>query len=116
MPNDVTSAPWTFLTNHSHVLICLARDPELRLRDIADLVGISDRAVFTIIGDLEAAGFVERRKVGRRNRYEVHPRKPMRHAVESGHTVDELLDVMVPTTVPATVPTIIPASAKNLSQ
>ena len=88
--------PWTFLTNHSHVLICLSRDPQLRLRELAELVGITDRAVFTIIGELEAEGYLEKRKVGRRNEYVVLPGHPMRHAVEAGHTVDELLDVMVP--------------------
>lgn len=88
--------PWTFLTNHSHVLICLSRDPQLRLRELAELVGITDRAVFTIIGELEAEGYLEKRKVGRRNEYVVHAGHPMRHAVEAGHTVDELLEVMVP--------------------
>lgn len=88
---------WTFLTNHSHVLICLTRDPGLRVRDVAEQVGITERAVLKILGELEAAGYVARTRVGRRNRYEVHPDLPMRHRVERGHTVGELLDVMVPT-------------------
>lgn len=90
------AAPWTFLTNHSHVLICLARDPELRLRDLAGLVGITERAVQSIVGDLETAGYVERTRVGRRNRYTVHPDRPMRHPVEAGHSVAELLEVLTP--------------------
>lgn len=87
---------WTFLTNHSHVLICLARDPALRVRDVAERVGITERAVQKILGELETAGYLARTRVGRRNRYEVHLDRPMRHRVERGHTVGELLDVMVP--------------------
>lgn len=87
---------WTFLTNHSHVLICLARDPGLRLRDLSAQVGITERAVQSIIRDLEAAGYLERARVGRRNRYELHPDRPMRHPVEQGHLVAELLEVLAP--------------------
>jgi len=85
---------WTFLTNHSHVLICLRRNPELRLRDIGDLVGITERSVFNIVNDLEAAGYIERRKVGRRNEYVLLTDRPMRHVVEQGKTVDDLLKAM----------------------
>ncbi|MCC5949617.1 MAG: winged helix-turn-helix transcriptional regulator [Nitriliruptoraceae bacterium] len=85
---------WTFLTNHSHVLICLVRDPEQRVRDIAEQVGITERAVQKILGELEDGGYIARTRVGRRNRYELHPGRPMRHRVERGHTVTELLDVM----------------------
>lgn len=86
---------WTFLTNHSHVLICLARDPESLMRELAELVGITERAVQSIVADLEAEGYVTRERVGRRNRYEVHPDQPMRHPVEGGHVVRELLDALV---------------------
>ncbi len=94
---DVVTASggWTFLTNHSHVLISLARDPDLRLRDLAVLVGITERAVQTILRDLEAGGYISRRRVGRRNRYDVHPDLPMRHPVEAGHRVAEILQVLV---------------------
>jgi DNA-binding IclR family transcriptional regulator len=85
---------WTFLTNHSHVLICLTRDPGLRVRDISEQVGITERAVQMILGELEAEGYLVRTRVGRRNRYELHPDRPMRHQVERGHAVEELLDVM----------------------
>jgi DNA-binding HxlR family transcriptional regulator len=85
---------WTFLTNHSHVLICLTRDPEQRVRDIAEQVGITERAVQKILGELEGEGYIVRTRVGRRNRYDLHPDRPMRHWVERGHTVAELLDVM----------------------
>jgi len=89
-------AGWTFLTNHCHVLICLARDGNLRLRDVAALVGITERAVQSIIGDLEAEGYVTRTRVGRRNHYAVHLDKPMRHPVEAGHAVGELMEILVP--------------------
>lgn len=86
---------WTFLTNHSHVLICLSRDPDLRLRDLAEQVGITERAVQSILRDLELHGYVTRRRIGRRNRYDVHAEHPMRHPVEAGHTVGEILEVLV---------------------
>lgn len=87
---------WTFLTNHGHVLVCLARDPDLRLRDLAEEVGITERAVHGIISDLEDAGYVVRTRVGRRNRYEVRPEGAMRHPVEQGHVVGVLLDALAP--------------------
>ena len=93
----VEAGTWTFLTNHSHVLICLARDPRLRLRDLADQVGITERAVQGIVNDLEAAGCLTRHREGRRNRYDIVHDRPMRHQVEGQHVVGDLLDVMVPT-------------------
>ncbi len=92
---DEVAARWTFLTNHSHVLICLARDPDLRLRDLADRVGITERAVQSILRDLETEGYLTRRRIGRRNRYDVHAEHPMRHPVEAGHTVAEMLEVLI---------------------
>ena len=93
-PQNTTEDGWTFLTNHSHVLICLARDPDLRLRDLAEEVGITERAVQGIVGDLEAAGFITKRREGRRNHYTIERKGSMRHRVEAGHTVGELLDAM----------------------
>ena len=87
---------WTFLTNHSHVLICLTRDPHMRLRDIAAEVGITERSVQGIVNDLESAGCLTRHREGRRNRYEIVQDRPMRHRVERGHLVGELLAVMTP--------------------
>jgi DNA-binding MarR family transcriptional regulator len=101
---DDSSAPlvdegnWTFLTNHSHVLICLARDPQLRLRDLADHVGITERAVQGIVKDLVAAGCLTRHREGRRNRYDVVTDRPMRHRVERQHLVGDLLAAMAPIT------------------
>lgn len=82
---------WTFFTNHGHVLVCLAGDPDLRTRDIAELVGITERSAQAIISDLVDAGYVTRTKEGRRNRYEVHGDIPLRHPLEQEHTVGELL-------------------------
>jgi predicted ArsR family transcriptional regulator len=84
---------WTFLSNHGHVLVALAKDPTLRLRDIAAIVGITERAVQTIVGDLEAAGYLERQRVGRRNAYVLRVNGPLRHPVESDHQVADLLAV-----------------------
>lgn len=84
-------AEWTFLTNHGHVLVCLARDPEARLRDVAELVGITERAAQRILADLVDAGYVERERVGRRNRYRVGGEQPLRHPVERHRTIGELL-------------------------
>ena len=75
-------APWTFLTNHAHVLLCIAQDPEARVRDLAVRVGITERAVHRILTDLEEAGYLTKQRDGRRNRYEVRGALPLRHPVE----------------------------------
>lgn len=84
-------ARWTFLTNHSHVLILLSQDPTRLLREVAARVGITERAVQRIISDLEEAGFLERERLGRRNRYRILSNQPLRHPIESHHTVGELI-------------------------
>jgi DNA-binding MarR family transcriptional regulator len=83
--------PWTFLTNHAHVLIAISRDPELRQRDIAYAVGITVGAVQRIIHELEEGGYVRSERVGRRNRYTIIADKPLRHPLEDQHTVEELI-------------------------
>jgi len=85
---------WTFLTNHGHTLVCISRDPDVRIRDIADRVGITERAAQSIVADLVAAGYITREKVGRRNRYEVHPHRPLRHSLEQRANIGELLSVL----------------------
>lgn len=80
-----TLPAWTFLTNHAHVLICIAQDPDARLSDIATLVGITERATHRIVHELIDAGFVTAIKVGRRNRYTIDVDRPLRHPVESHH-------------------------------
>ena len=82
---------WTLLSNHGHVLVCISGDLDIRLRDIANKVGITERAVFGIVEDLEAGGVVQRVKVGRRNRYMINTEQPMRHEIESDQTVGALL-------------------------
>lgn len=89
-----TEAAWTFLTNHSHVLFCLAQDPMLRLRDIADRVGITERAVQRIVTELEQAGALTREREGRRNHYAIRRECPLRHPVESHRTVGDLLSLL----------------------
>lgn len=84
---------WTFLTNHAHVLVAISRDPELRQRDIADLVGITPGAVTRILSDLEASGCVSHERIGRRNRYRVNPHAHLRHPLEAQVTIGELLDL-----------------------
>lgn len=84
-------AAWTFFTNHSHVLICLAQEPELRVRDIAVRVGITERAVQKILAELEAADVIARERDGRRNRYQVRKENPLRHPIEEHRTVGHLL-------------------------
>jgi len=94
MPRDAGKPAWTFFTNHGHVLVCLAADPDLRTRDIADLVGITERSAQGIITDLDEAGYITKTKDGRRNRYEVHPDRPLRHPLEQDHSVGELLTAL----------------------
>lgn len=94
MPNpqqDAGGASWTFLTNHAHVLVCIADDPDVRGRDIATLVGITERSTQAIVADLVAEGYVTKTREGRRNRYEVNPDAPLRHPLEHDHTIGELL-------------------------
>lgn len=83
---------WTFLTNHAHVLIAISRDPELRQRDIAHLVGITPGAVVRILHDLEENGYVNAERVGRRNRYTVNDQVTLRHPLEANHSVGDLID------------------------
>jgi hypothetical protein len=93
-PPSAAPAPWTFLTNHAHVLICLARDGDLRMRDLAVQVGITERAVQRIVHDLVAGGFLRVAKDGRRNHYTVNDRIPLRHPVEAHRTVRDLLGLL----------------------
>jgi DNA-binding MarR family transcriptional regulator len=82
---------WTFLTNHAHVLLCLAASPELRVRDVAERVGITERAVQRILGELEDGGYLQRSRVGRRSMYTVTPTRPLRHPIEAHRTIADLI-------------------------
>jgi DNA-binding MarR family transcriptional regulator len=86
---------WTFLTNHAHVLFCIAQDQEVRLRDVAARVGITERAVQRIVTDLESEGYLAVSKEGRRNRYQVNYDRPLRHPIERHRTVEALIGMVV---------------------
>ena len=91
---DVPS--WTFLTNHAHVIILLSAEPELRMRDLADRIGITERAVQRIVKELEGSGYLEREREGRRNRYTVRLELPLRHPVEAHRHVWDLVRPLIP--------------------
>ena len=91
MPSE---GSWTFLTNHAHVLLAIAAEPDLRVRDIAERVGITERAVQRIVTELETAGYLEIIREGRRNHYRVNTSQPLRHPAEVHHQIGELLQVL----------------------
>ena len=86
---------WTFLTNHARVLVCIANDPGVRLRDIAAKVDVTERSAFSIVTDLVEAGYVIKDKQGRRNRYRIESDLPLREAVGPEQTIGQLLGVFV---------------------
>ena len=90
----LTDDGWTFLTNHAHVLISIARDPEVRLRDLAAAIGITERAAHRIVVDLERGGYLSRQRSGRRTHYEVHPEVPLRHPIEQHRTARSLIALL----------------------
>ena len=87
---------WTFLSNHAHVMILLDRNCDIRIRDIALEIGITERAVQRILGELLEVGAIRRERVGRRNHYELNRDLPLRHRLEAEHTVGDLLEAMAP--------------------
>ncbi len=86
---------WTFLSNHANVLLCIAQEPEVRLREVAERVGITQRAVQRIVTDLEKGGYLTRSREGRRNRYQLHADRPFRHPVVAHREVSLLLDLIL---------------------
>ena len=88
------SKSWRFLSNHTQVLLCIQRDPNVRYRDIAETVGITERAAQRIVADLIESGYVESERVGRRNHYRVNTDIAMRHPAQDGHDVGELLRLL----------------------
>ena len=86
---------WTFLSNYAHVLICLADNPDARLRDVADRVGITERTAFRLVAELEEAGVIERAREGRRNHYLINTEAHLRHEIEEHCTVGELLETIL---------------------
>lgn len=89
------TSSWTFLSNHAHVLLLLAREPEILLKDVSNLVGITERAVQKIVADLVEGGFLKKEKCGRRNRYNINIKKPLRHPLEAHKPIGELLKIFV---------------------
>ena len=88
-------AEWSFLTNHARVLVCIAHDPGVRLRDIATTLDITERSAYSIVADLTAGGYVVKDKDGRRNRYQIQPHLPLPEAITEERTIGEVLDVLV---------------------
>jgi hypothetical protein len=90
-----TAHRWDFLTNHAHVLVCVARDPGIRLRDIAAAVGITERAAHRIVSELVDEGYVVRERQGRRNRYQVKTKLPLPHPLAEERDVGDLLQALI---------------------
>jgi DNA-binding MarR family transcriptional regulator len=97
--NEIATAAaksgWTFLSNHAHVLLCIARDPELTMNEIAQLVGITERAVQRIVADLVKEEYLKRTRQGRRNRYAISSHKPLRHPIEAHRNIDAILELVL---------------------
>ncbi len=94
-PLEPRKANWTFLTNHAHVIILLAKNPNLVLREVAVQIGITERAVQRIIADLEEEGFIIREKIGRQNQYRVATDLPLRHPIESHRRIGDLVALII---------------------
>lgn len=90
------SGKWTFFTNHAHVLFCISQDPDVRLRDVAQRVGITERATQRIVAELEDSGYLSHEKIGRRNHYELIAEAPLRHPIEEHVEVADLLSILRP--------------------
>ena len=89
-----SAANWTFLTNHSHVLLCIAENPDVRLREVAERVHITERGAQRIVAELEEAGYLSHERVGRWNHYQVNATLPLRHALEDHLEVGALLRIL----------------------
>jgi predicted transcriptional regulator len=90
----MSTGGWTFLTNHTHVLVCITRDPDTTMRTIADQVGITERAVQRIVAELVDGGYLHRTRDGRRNTYTVNTAQPLRHPLERTTQLDDLLTLL----------------------
>ena len=90
-------ANWTFLTNHARVLLCIAHDPGIRLRDIAVSLGITERSAYGIVADLAEAGYIVKQKDGRRNRYQIQAHLPLPEPASRERTVGEVLALLAGT-------------------
>jgi DNA-binding MarR family transcriptional regulator len=99
-PSESRRTSWHFLSNHTQVLLCIARDPDTRLRDIAETAGITERAAQRIVTDLIASGYIESERNGRRSRYTINRQTAMRHPAQTNHEIGELLDLLTPADPP----------------
>ena len=90
-PDPEPSVGWTYLTNHTHAIITLLREPDIRVRELAIEVGITERAILRILGELQAGGVVIKTREGRRNHYEVNLDAPLRHPLEAHCSLRELV-------------------------
>ena len=90
-----TGAGWNFFSNYAHVLVCLAENPDARLRDVAERVGVTERTAFRLVTQLEEAGILMRVKEGRRNSYVIEASEHLRHPIESHCTVGEFLETIL---------------------
>jgi DNA-binding MarR family transcriptional regulator len=97
MSSHEDGKPWTFLSNHMQVLLCLVRDPDALLRDVGDAVGIRERAAQRIVADLVESGYVQSERIGRRNRYVVNRHAIMRHPAQADYEIGQLLNLLAPT-------------------
>jgi DNA-binding IclR family transcriptional regulator len=88
-------ANWGFLTNHARAMLLIARDPALRLRDLAAALGVTERTAYGLVADLTEAGYVVKDKDGRRNRYQIQPNLPLRHQLTRERTIGELLNLLL---------------------
>ena len=94
MTSDKNAPTWSFLTNHAAVLLCIAKDPSIRLREIGDTVGITERAAHRIVGELADAGYITRQRNGRRNHYAINARLPLPDPLARGKKVGDLLTIL----------------------
>ena len=95
MTEFATNRRWTFFTNHAHILLCLSQKSNARLREIADRVGITERAVHKIVSDLEHDGIIVRTREGRRNHYQINTGMPMRHPLEAHCSVGQIIETIL---------------------
>ena len=86
---------WSFLTNHARALLCIAHDPGVRVRDLATMVGVTERSAHAIVTDLVDAGYVVKEKAGRRNRYHIQEHLPLRDPITEERTIGEMLELLV---------------------
>ncbi|MBX3234321.1 MAG: winged helix-turn-helix domain-containing protein [Labilithrix sp.] len=112
-PKPEAGHPWSLLTPHAHVLLCIAKDPDSRIWEIAESVGISERGAHQIVADLVAAGYVRRARIGRRNRYAIEEKSPLEHGPVHHRKIASIVALLGPE--PPRAEKKAPPSRKRLS-